>query len=839
MPSPHEIVRNFANFGGLDLRTSDLIKDRIYSTILTNSQQKETTSLEKRAGYKTLATTGGRFGLARYSYVNSTTGQPEFEVISFDTTPKKLINQTEFTINYSGSSTLVLFSIYLDSTTLTFKADLFVTSAVVLSYDLGTGIEEVTPKTLADLQSAINAIPDFNVVISGTSSLRAALLPITLETQITTIIPLSLFAYEWQNLNTTVSDPLAAINANKGNDDYENVSTVNLNQILYCGSGYTSLCKYDGQNFYLAGVPTPQTQPGTSLSATGFTDTNIRYFYFYQQIDAKGNIVESGFSPASATLSPANQRVTIVVNNILAGSGFNTNCAVVNGNQATVNTIVTLAHTMKVGDTAYLFDQVSNLYVTREVTSVGALSITINGAPVTVSNGDAISNNLRIGLIRTTAGGSEKYELVRGPNNAPVYLPNNSTAATQSYVDTSSVTGAIIPDPIITPSLPPANARYLAVHQNTLILGGIPNSPFTVFYGDIDFIEGFDAFQHSFDCQTEDGVVIRGMGSNNETLAVFSTNFEIGSTFIVAGTLQTAQFTVDLLSKNIGCVSHQTIQEADGLLVWLSEKGVQIMNSGQLPQEISYQIRPVFTEFIPNTSENYVYKRAIALLDDANQKYILFLPQENIFDSTLVTGNASRCYAYDYFRKAWYEWSNIDFAAGVVIENKQLFFQGRRSDVISGVAESYLSRFMNTQTEQDYNDHNVATAWEFGSIWESLNEQGQYKNFLRTKILSIEPSESNVFRIDFTSEINYIQNAAITSCSVNVGSSDNGYGISPYGVAEYGDPASANEPIIKLAGVKAKSCRIRLVNNQVSQNVVISGYMMEVAKSYRSGRLKD
>lgn len=838
MPSPHQIIKNFANFGGLDLRTSDLIKDRVFATILTNAQQKETTSLEKRVGFKTLATTGGRFGRSKYAKIDSV-GQPVFEDISFDSTPVKK-STGSITITYSGSATLVLFSIILDDTTRTFHAQLFVQDTNVLDYDLGTGIEEVTPKTLADLQTQINLVADFSCSISGSTTLRAALLPITLNAQITTSTPLTVTAYTWTALNTTVTNPLLGSNTNRGASDYENVSAVNLNQVLYCANGYNDLHKYDGQTFYKAGVPTSTTLAGTSLGGTGFTDTNIQYFYYYIQVDAQGNRVESGFSPASATISPANQTVTLTVANILAGSGFNTNCAVVNGNQVGVTTITVTntPHTMKVGDTAYFFDGVSNTYVERSISAVTATTIAISGAAVNVSNLDVISNNLRIGIARTTAGGSLKYEILRGVNNVAVELPNNSFAATQTYADATGTRGGVIPEPIITPGLPP-KGRYLAVHQNTLFIAGIFDAPNTVYGSDIDFIEGFDPLRRSFDVKTDNGDVVRGLGSNNEVLMIGCSNFTQGSIHVLSGVFQAFQYRVDLLSKNTGCVSHQTIHEIEGLLYFLSETGLYRMTSGQLPTEISLAIRPVFTRPIPNTNNMYSFKRAIGVVDDANQKYLLFLPSENTFDGTLVTGDDSRVWAFDYFRDAWYEWSNLDFAGGAAIIGDEFWFSGRRSDAISGVAESYSSRFLSNNAPEDYNDHYEPTSWEFGSVWEAYDNPGVFKLFLRTKLLSLEPNQSNTFQLDFASEINYIANASVTTASVILGSGNLGYGLSAYGVDPYGDPASPQEPIVKMAGVKAKSCRFRVANTEISENVVLSGYEMEVGLGYRGGSLKD
>ena len=838
--SQHQIIKNFANFGGLDLRSSDLIKDRVFATKLKNAQQRETTSLEKRAGYKTLAVQGGRFGTDKYTYTNVANGQSVSEQIAFDTVVRRR-RSNSITITYSGAASLVLFSVLVDETSQSVRAQLFVTDTTVLDFDLGTGIGELSPVTLADLQTAVNAVPDFALTISGSASARAAFLPITEQSLITISAPLNLTWYDWQDINQASGVSFADILTNAANQDYENISSVNLNQCLYFGHAYCDLYKYDGQSVYRAGLPTSTTLPGTSLSATGYTDTSVRYYYYYIQVDNRGNRIESGFSPASSSVSPANQRVQITVNNIQGSTGFNTNAALVNGAQVSVNTITVTntPHTLQIGDTAYFFDTISNSYVSRAITGRTATSITVAGAAVTVANADVISANLRIGLIRTTAAGVEAYEVLRSTAvQVAVELPNNPFAATQVFLDIDGARGFVVPTPVITPALPP-RARYLAVHQNSLILAGTPTQANTVQYSDVDFIEGFDPLFRSFDCVSDSGAVIKGIGSNNEVLAVGLSDYTIGALFVVSGNLQTNQYNVDLKSKSVGIVSHQTIREVDGILYFLSEDGIMQMTAGQLPEEISQNIRPVFTQLIPLTGERYSYRRAIGVLDTANQKYHVFLPVESTFDGVFTSTTQSRVWTYDYYRNAWYEWDNLDFAAGAVIIDNEFWFQSRSTDAISGVAQTFSSRFLNLDTEQDYNDHAQPTMWEFGSIWESMGEPGTFKLFLRAKLMSIEPDIVGQFQVDFQSEINYIANGAVTTASVLLGNSDLGYGISAYGSSPYGDPSSASEPIIKLAGVKAKCLRMVLSNEEYAQNVILSGYQLEVALPYRGGKLKD
>ena len=66
---------------------------------------------------------------------------------------------------------------------------------------------------------------------------------------------------------------------------------------------------------------------------------------------AAGNPHRGNLNETTSLLSPAAQSIDVTVANVLASTGFNTNCAVVNGAQSGVTVITVDAfHTMKVGD---------------------------------------------------------------------------------------------------------------------------------------------------------------------------------------------------------------------------------------------------------------------------------------------------------------------------------------------------------------------------------------------------------------------------------------------------------------------------------------------------------
>jgi hypothetical protein len=259
----------------------------------------------------------------------------------------------------------------------------------------------------------------------------------------------------WTDVNETTTNALNGSYTNRNQSYFENASFVQLNNVVYIANGYDELQKYDGQTIYRAGLPKPSSITSALGGAGAITGNNYYHVAVYEQIDAVGNINYGNELMVSTGLNAVAQSMDVTVANIQAGSGFNTNCAIVNGAQVAVTTITVDdgsggSHTMKVGDTAYFYDSISASYVERNITAINATSITIAGAAVTVADNAVISNNLRIMLFRneTAALTPEVFYLV-------AEIPNNSFAATQSYND--NITDANLGEEFI----PPINARDL------------------------------------------------------------------------------------------------------------------------------------------------------------------------------------------------------------------------------------------------------------------------------------------------------------------------------------------------------------------------------------------
>lgn len=839
MAAARQIVKKFTSFLGLDERSSDLVIDPNYATAFESAQITRNTSIEKSPGYKALLDNLAYAGSARFGRINQDTGQIENEYIGISNTVSRRIEGT-FTVAYTGSLAGVELSITTgeDDSTITLRIRESETS--VYTKDLGKALDESSSVTLADLKTEIDALSDYSVTISGTTSTPAALLPYVESLVFSSSSSAVITFYEWEEVNKTVTSPLAGNATNKGASDFENTSWVNSRGNLYLTNGYDDPLKYDGQTLYKVGLPRPSSAPSTSLVGGGsITDSGRQYSYTYIQIDNNGNLSEGQESAQAVAVTPSSQNVDVTLNNVVAGTGFNTNCAIVAGGQTGVTTITVDdgsggANTMAVGDSAYFFDGVSSSYVTREVTARTATTITIDGAAVNVSDNAVISNNLRIAVYATTAQGLLRYNLVE--------LPNNSFASTQVYRDSqNTITGnSLFVTPTNVPSLPP-KARYITSFQNFLVLCGNNESVNTVYVSDIgNSYEGFDAFNRAFDCISGFGDRISGAGANDQFLFIGKSN----STFNVSGDLATFRIRVDQNRGDKGCESHHTIEPVSGYLFFLSSDGVYRVISGQTPEEMSAQIQPVFFFDVENVGSNFVLKRATAINDIDNQKYLLFLPTEELLDSTLVANDASRLFIYDYYRQSWARRPNINAAAGFVRINKEIWFTERRFGETTSSAESFSYRFANdVNSVLSYNDHVSATPFTFATAWTHLGDPEVFKKLMKIKIESLEPTPNDGFDLDVKIEFNFVRGLTTNQKNLTPGFSGEGYGLSAYGIAPYGDPDNQIQTLDSLMTMKNKKCfswRVIMSNNKKNQNVKITGLAEDVSTPYRlTGGFKE
>lgn len=837
MAVPRIYLKNFSRFKGLDLKSSDLTRSSLFSSDMKNVDISKADALIKRKGYQyKLGNTGG-IGLHTYKNINTTTGVVTDELVTLDQNLYTLTADS-FNVTYSGSGTALL-NITVNSAGTALALTITEDGTELLNQNLGIGADEAAAVAISTVISSIDALTDFAASGGTITTGSSAFLDVQKDTVLTSTAT-AINYKRWTQVNTPTSNPLSTTYGNRSDDDFENPSAVNLNNVIYISSPNDNLHKYDGQTFYRAGMPAggdadgsgdAGTAPTTAEDTAGstFAQTQAYYYKFlYKQVDNKGNIVEGIMSPVSAqeTIADASGAdIDITITNISSSSGFNTGCAIVNGAQNGVTTItVDSGHTLNSGDTAYFYDGNTSAYVTKTLTSTTATSITFSGS-VDVADNAVISNNLRIAIYRTDNGGASDgtYSLV-------AEIPNDSINATQVYKDqiTDANKGAEFVEPVKPHNLPP-KGRYMTKFRNQLLICGDITNVNTVYYSDIDSPEYFPTATNSFLVDAYPGSQIRGIGSLESQVVIFKD----ASVISVSGEIGLDSFRTDEVPfGEVGCASHNSIQQISGALFFLSNRGVFAMDPSRGVVPVGDLIESEFTAY----NSVFALRRATSINWRNQNEYLLFVPSETDDSSNVVYANTnSKVYVYNYARNAWLKWDNINAHGGFSLVNNDIYFQSKRLDSDSSNSEVVTSKFHNSGNNYDYCDHISAVDFDYKTNWESLGEPNLFKKFLRLKVFSLPSdiidSEVPLFTLTIDTEFNFQTPAVIDTFTQDFSGGTTGWGNGEWGNFPWGDNALP-ELKGKLKVIKGRSIRLIFRNNTRNQDILISGFELEVAASF-------
>lgn len=830
----HQITKRYNSHLGLDLKSSDLNRDVRFASAMRNAQYRKSGAIEKRKGWQVHTKENDGFGLFNYKYVDENNTFQEL-VVSVGRNLEKLL-YTNLSVSYTGAEAAAYLTFYFDPVSAQYRCHIIAGLTEVLDFPVGVGIDEASPVTVEDLRAEIDALTDFTATVTGDGTVPAAFLKIIRDFDVKQNTWVGVAGY-WSQVLSPVTDAFDGSYNNRNAVDFENVSAVNINNVIYFSNGYDYLYKFDGQNLYRAGMPKPATLTSALGGAGAITGSNYYHRAQYVQVDNVGNIIEGNILAVTTPLTAAAQQINVTVANILAASGFNTNAAIVNGLQAGVTTITVDngsggAHTLQIGDTAYFFDGVSSSYVERKVTNRTSSSITIAGAAVNVADNAVISNNLRISIQRnkTSAITPTVFYTV-------AEIPNNPFAATQVFADNlaDASLGALIDPPATDRSLPP-KGKYITSFQNLLFVTGIPENPNLVAWSDIDSPEYFPVDTNQDKVESSQGDVITGIAPNGPVLAIMKEN----STHVGSGTFGDNNYRFEEKAAGIGCSSHASLTQVEGVLCWWSDGGPYRMSGGQLPQAIGMtkegesRISPVTDQpgFANNPSLQPLFfrqKRIIGINWIAETKLLFYIPAESVNISDRYPNLNSRVYAYDYSRDAWLEWDNLNMIAGSVLYKDEFYFKSRRLDSTNTVV-SELQRMHNLNDSFDYQDNLTPVLFDYAPQWEDLGQPAVLKKFLEVQVYSLEEVQNNDFNIVIKQEMNYQAGAVQAEFMLTLTGS--GYGQSPYGVDPYGDPSNPNFKH-DLARTRTRSTRTRFTNETAQQNCIISGWEYLIAAPFR------
>lgn len=826
---------------GLNLVQSAQDRLPVYASSMKNAQYRKSGAPEKRPGYQGHAPSAGGIGSASYNRVNPATGIIEPEYLALDQELQKL-TITQILVHYAGAEDSCTLSIYFDATDDTYKCEILEGITTVLSETLGKGIDEPSPYSVTNLAAAINGLSGFTATVTGTGSTPAAFIKIVRDFQLSGDDDWTGEAAAWTSIPCPISTPYDESFDARFDADFEDVTFAQIQNIMLLSSPRENCYKYDGVSLYRAGVPRPASLSSAEGGAGNVNGSN----YFHRAVmvmkDAVGNYTYGNYLQVSSGLSPSSKIVNLTIANVQASTGFKTNCAIVNGAQVAVNSItVDASHTIKVGDTAYFFDSVSAAYVEREVTAIGATSITVDGVAVTVADNAVISANLRILLLRNKTSATTSPSLFY----IVAEIPNDSFNATQAYADNlaDASLGALFTFDSVDRS-PPPKGKYITTFQNLAFIANLEDAPYDIAWSDlVAGPECFDLAVNSDTVQSSRGDVLSGIAPNGKFLAIGADKtIHVGS-----GTFGDGNYFIEERASFIGVSSHHSMAQAEGVLVFWSERGPYQMVNGQMPSPLGVdesnanqrigRIEPIMSENKKRNNQSlmdqfFQTKRITAFNWIDENKVLFFLPCETASGDFKFANTNSPVYAYDYQRDAWLYWTNVNMASGMHAVGSEIYFQCRRFSNVTSETESELFRFHNLGDAWDYADNDEPIDWEFGAPWESLGNPAALKNFQEISAKSLEDLPNNSFTMQVDQEFDYQVNSVSASLFLDFESS--GYGQNEYSTGAYGDPAALAAKH-DLKRERCKSCRVVFKNNEIHENVLITSWELLVSNNYGPG----
>lgn len=699
-------VKNFEEFEGLDLTSSDLSSNDNFANRFENWDFRGLKSIvgrrgEKRSLYHSYAGSAifdpVPHGLAVYRYLaqNETTVRiGEQLVIPYST--KTILFQTSgsITLTYVGASAPANISLLLDTGTATYKVYLRENGTITTTIDIGNGVS-TSSTTLATLVSTINALANWNctftsptggtfpTVGAGTTS------PYAVEAlDLMDNFPISggggtAIAFDYMGVRNALQDKLTS-GATYKNYTYINgygqaVSTLNKNNVLYIASG-RRLMKWDGMNFYDAGLPAIQFNTIAASAGAGLTAGTYKYRIRWHYKDFQQNDIYSDYKEASIAVSAGNLQATLGIGNGNLANGWNVKFARVNGLQAGVTTItVDAGFTLEIGDPVYLYNTASLAYVERYITAVTATTITITGAVISVADNAPISCNMRIEIGRTASNGVDFYVL----SVEPAYDSAGVTYV-DALADATLISNALMNFPSSgIPIQEPSFCSTLCEHQGKIFtVAGV--SPYEGVYPSTDVYYEFDPdFPEAFSSlatvripSTTKSAITCLHSSSENMLAVFKET----SYFNVIGEIDTDgnYQVVSVSDGDIGCPSPHSIQKINALngSLFCSNRGFALLVNGVIDETIGERTRAVFDNInyprgtgslsdsvaiSPVNETKIIPFKAVSVNHNIDGKYICCIPAfQNTWGGQLVSCGetaANKIFVYDYRYRKWGEYT--------------------------------------------------------------------------------------------------------------------------------------------------------------------------------------
>jgi hypothetical protein len=786
-----------------------------------------------RPGYQYNAINTGGLGLCEY--IRDVSGAPTRTLFDVGA---NLLERKEgsFLISYAGAETTITVQFLVDADTNTWKFQVIEgDDTEVLLEDVGVGIDEASPVTLADLETAIEAISaDYTVTITGDDTLPAAFLPQQVN-QVLEGTPLELdiaFNYtEAFRKPAGSSDLFAGHQTARNSMSSRNATFINFRECLLIATEEDYPVKCDGISAYRMGMAIGAITSATPTTAGAIT-ANWRYLVRYAHTDAQGNYVPGSISAPVSSAMVAHQQTNLVVPTLQVTSGYATDYAKVNGLQAGVNTItVDAAHTLQIGDTVTLLDTaVSTRFVTqRTVTGRTNTTVTIDGAVVTVADNSIISNGLTIEILRTKNNSAFFYYVAE--------LPNDPSAASITFIDT--VVDASVGDEFLLLDRepdPPPKGGIISLHQNVPVITRNPEFPQRLWYADLLFPEGFPEASNYRDLHSEKGGEITGVAPNIAGLEVFFPD----SHYRLLGEIEDEVFNWRPVSRALGCIAHDTIRQLENnQIVWLTRIGPRWMGPGGIPQVPGFGVDHLFRK--KGRLLNYFKTHHATAVDNPYAKQMLFfLPVESENSGEVYADDRSEVWVLDYKIQnlpRWIgPWTNLNMAGGAACdENGRITFVERRFSIPVSSTTRNMLWFHDGNDDFDQADHHLPIEAEWIPGWEFMGERELKKIFEWIRIWSMDPNRLSGFTLTVKVERDFKAGQYIEFVmSLGQGGGASGWQFEPWGFFPWGMPqATFKESKIPEGG--AFALRPVFYHRTVYEKPIVSLLTMSIKSAYQQG----
>jgi len=570
----------------------------------------------------------------------------------------------------------------------------------------------------------------------------------------------------------TTTQPISAVQEVAGNSYITNKDNV--------------IFKYDGLNFYKAGLPQPSNNLFIIGGGTGTAQTgDFTYYLEYIYVDNRDQVVQSDYN--SQSFSPSASAVIISPPSLDAAEGYHNHYFVVNGNQtyttgSTFVITVDSGHTMVVGDRFPVIIQgaadTDGDYNLVEVTATTATTITVDAtiipSPYTFVDNEVYSLIIKRVYKTNDAGTFFVRDFINDPTNTSTVGVNASYD--EAVSPATGAQGYTIPYVLPVPRRDEQEVNFKDITYFQNLLFGCDDE--NLYWSLQDGIENWSTFNNQIFNDAREGV-ITAIEQVNDYLVIFkekAIHFGTG-TF---GINQNLRFW-KANTNDIGCATHASIQVVNGEIIFLGELGVWSIIPGREPTELGREINNLITQ----DTTGLDLTKAESEHDIKNNLYLLFIP------ATLAANNLVLVYDYSYAQ--WFIYRSVDFSNGASFYNDELYF---------------IDDSSNTQkfVEGQRNDNSSAIEAYYKTTWESLGDEGVESKYVNLRFFFLE---SAAYDLTMKMEKNFIEGTEYVNYSKSI------------------DTTVKKTEKFNVGDNKALTARFIFENNTTDEDLLITGYEIE------------